>query len=199
MPPTPLSLSPDRSRPELCRAGAQLRSCCARRPGVGLLLGGQGSSRPRPGDGTTAGGGLGNGSNPLLCITGAGAARLRCAARRERTTLRAAAGGVAAGAMLAPEHGGWRVWTAIDGAETLAGVGATRPISSACTRPSPTAAAPRGAGPLGPGMPCARGSRRDVGLLAHRPGLTSTLSWLTRSLMCCGSGNSRSAHKRPWR
>jgi hypothetical protein len=26
MPPTPLSLSPDRSRPELCRAGAQLRS-----------------------------------------------------------------------------------------------------------------------------------------------------------------------------
>src|SRR5947209_20205914 len=88
-----------------------------------------------------------------------GAARLRCAARRERTTLRAAAGGVVTGAMLAPEHEGWRVWTAINGAETLAGVGATRPISRTCRRPSPTAAAPRVAGPLGPGVPCAGGSR----------------------------------------
>src|SRR5438105_15344980 len=37
MPPTPLNLSPDRRRPELCRAGAQLRFSFARRPRVGLL------------------------------------------------------------------------------------------------------------------------------------------------------------------
>ena len=199
MPPTPLSLSPDRSRPELCRAGAQLRSLCARRPRVGRLARGAGQQSPPTWRSTTAGGGWGGMLQPLPCLTRPGAARLRCAARRERTTLRAATGGVVTGAMLAPEHEGWRVWTAINGAEMLAGVGATRPISRMCTRPSPTAAAPRGAGPPGPSVPCAGGSRRDVGLLARRPGLTSTLSWLTRSLMCYGSGNSRSAHKRPWR
>ena len=144
--------------------------------GSACWLGGPGSSRPRPGDRTTAGGGLGNGSNPLLCITGAGAAGLRCAARRQRTKLGAATGGGSDARHHGPEHEGWRVWTATNGAETLAGVGATRPISRTCTRPSPTAAAPRVAGPLGPGVSLRRVGRTDVGLLAHRPGLTSTLS-----------------------
>ena len=55
MPPTPLSLSPDRTRPGLCRAGAQLRSLlCAAAEGPACWLWGQGSSRARPGHPTTA-------------------------------------------------------------------------------------------------------------------------------------------------
>jgi hypothetical protein len=60
--------------------------------GSGCWLGGQGSSRPRPGDRTTAGGDLREWLQPLTLRNGAGAARLRCAARRERTRLRAATG-----------------------------------------------------------------------------------------------------------
>src|SRR5947208_120358 len=78
MPPTPLSLSPDRRRPELCRAGAQLRFSFARRMRVGMLATGvEPAAAPGRGSMARSGGGLGNGSNSVLCITGPGATQLR--------------------------------------------------------------------------------------------------------------------------
>ena len=81
MPPTPLSLSPDRSRPELRPRTAQLRSVCARRPSVGLPARGSGPQPPptwRSNHGRGRPGGM---LQPLLCLTRPGAARLRRAAQ----------------------------------------------------------------------------------------------------------------------